>query len=390
MKSLISTIEIGGVKDALDILAKAGTEDLFEKAKHQIGDVHPKWPQLKWTDLGGGKFGWRTGTGRGKRGNAGNADGNAVQANSGNAGEQKDLSSHAKDTDTKTLKNVVDSDKAPKDLKDAAKKELQNRGEKTESTTKYSPEMQKLFDAFRINSNKYTDPNKMSIETTPKGNWAIKYDGKRVATIRSLDIDKDELDDLGITIEIPNDEKETTAKTDTTEKKEEKKLRPVGTGTNGPERRKSKHSAFVTKTIDKLKDVLDYKKISDERIEKLADAMSKDESTAKKICSGKFSATGPVSEHLLSDTSTNEVDISKDKQLIYTASKHYDTTSRDPSIRGKYSIRYTIYLKDRSANVKKTLSFSQGGNSRYSTPPAKAKARCIMEALLMYYSMYGS
>lgn len=66
MKSLINDIEIGGVKDALDILDKAGGEDLFEKAKHQIGDNHPKWPQLKWTDLGGGKFGWRTGTGRGK------------------------------------------------------------------------------------------------------------------------------------------------------------------------------------------------------------------------------------------------------------------------------------------------------------------------------------
>ena len=59
MKSLINDIEIGGVKDALNILAKAGNEDLFEKAKHQIGDSHPKWPQLKWTDLGGGKFGWR-------------------------------------------------------------------------------------------------------------------------------------------------------------------------------------------------------------------------------------------------------------------------------------------------------------------------------------------
>ena len=67
-------------------------EDLFEKAKHQIGDSHPKWPQLKWTDLGGGKFGWRTGTGKGKRGNAG---GNAGQASVGNSGEQKDLSTHA-------------------------------------------------------------------------------------------------------------------------------------------------------------------------------------------------------------------------------------------------------------------------------------------------------
>ena len=80
MKNLINDIEIEGVRDALNILAKAGTEDLFEKAKHQIGDSHPKWPQLKWTDLGNGKFGWRTGTGKGKRGNTGGNAGQAPQA----------------------------------------------------------------------------------------------------------------------------------------------------------------------------------------------------------------------------------------------------------------------------------------------------------------------
>ena len=307
MKNLINDIEIEVKKSESDEFNKAYSElfgeDLFEKAKHQIGDSHPKWPQLKWTDLGGGKFGWRTGTGRGKRGNAGNAG----QANTGNSGEQKDLSTHAKETDTKTLKNVANSDKAPKDLKDAAKKELQNRGEEidkqskttensiidkieqlvgnhktsdfnvkftndkstviidgvskkilkdenfkikmnelgfeydgyvsdgssdvsvdfTKSTVKYSPNMRKLIDAFRISSNKYTDPEKMSITTTPKGNWELKYDGKKVSVINSLDIDQDEFDDLGITINSGN-----------TSLSDKEKLRPVGTGTNGPERRK--------------------------------------------------------------------------------------------------------------------------------------------------------
>ena len=103
-------------------------EDLFEKAKHQIGDSHPKWPQLKWTDLGGGKFGWRTGTGRGKR------------ASTGGTTSQ---TSYAKETDTKTLENVANSDKAPKELKDAAKKELQNRGEKTGTTKKKNKQTNK-------------------------------------------------------------------------------------------------------------------------------------------------------------------------------------------------------------------------------------------------------
>ena len=83
-------------------------EDSIEKAKHQIGDSHPKWPQLKWTDLGGGKFGWRTGTGRGKRA-AGNAGG---QSNSGGNASQASQTSQAKPAKTTTTKEKTDNNKA--------------------------------------------------------------------------------------------------------------------------------------------------------------------------------------------------------------------------------------------------------------------------------------
>ena len=184
MKSgLINEIEKEVKKSENDEFNKAYSElfgeDLFEKAKHQIGDSHPKWPQLKWTDLGGGKFGWRTGTGKGKRGNTNTSSG----GNAGNAGEQKDLSTHAKETDTKTLKNVANSDKAPKDLKDAAKKELQNRGEETET-------------------------------------------------------------------------------------KEDKKLRPVGTGTNGPERRRrlAPHSTHAKTATEKKGENIEISSIKDKAL----------------------------------------------------------------------------------------------------------------------------
>ena len=307
--SLINDIEIEGVRDALNILAKAGTEDLFEKAKHQIGDSHPKWPQLKWTDLGGGKFGWRTGTGKGKRGNTNTSSGDNGGSNSG---EQKDLSTYVKETDTKTLKNVANSDKAPKDLKDAAKKELQNRGEQVQPD-----------------------------------------------------------------------------KTDTTEKKQ-KKLRPVGTGTLGPTRKtkeeKPKYSAFVTKTINKLKDVLDYRNFSDERIEKLADAMSKDEATAKKIYSAKFTPNGPVNKYFRLDISRNEIDIDENTKLICEAEKNLDTSySGDP--KNRYSVEYRIFLKERPFYANKRLLGSSHGGSFTNLTPAEVKERCVMEALLTYYSI---
>ena len=156
--------------------------------------------------MGGGKFGWRTGTGKGKRGNAGTSSGE----NTSNSGEQKDLSTHAKETDTKTLKNVANSDKAPKELKDAAKKELQNRGEETET-------------------------------------------------------------------------------------KEDKKLRPVGTGTNGPERRKEEQEKIEKRkskfwTIDYLdpNDRVPFESSVNERIKKISKKLSTKNTKISKIPGLKY------------------------------------------------------------------------------------------------------
>ena len=226
MKSLINDIEIGGVRDALDILAKAGSEDLFEKAKHQIGDSHPKWPQLKWTDLGGGKFGWRTINGR--------------RARAGNTGQANTTESHAKETDTKTLKNVVDSDKAPKDLKDAAKKELQNRGEqaqpaKTDTTEKKKKSKHQIGDSH---------PTWPQLKWTDLGNGKFGWRtdrGKKTSTSNSGE----------------QASQEKPAKTDTTEKKEEKKLRPVGTGTLGPTKREKDVSKKTSTSVVKETSTVD-------------------------------------------------------------------------------------------------------------------------------------
>lgn len=54
------------VADALDVLSKAGTEDLFEKARVQraVGTPHPSNPNILWTDLGNGKFDWKSKNGK--------------------------------------------------------------------------------------------------------------------------------------------------------------------------------------------------------------------------------------------------------------------------------------------------------------------------------------
>lgn len=153
---------------------------------------------------------------------------------------------------------------------------------------------------------------------------------------------------------------------------------------------KTKQSAFVTKTIDKLKDVLKYRRISDEHIEKLADAMSKDEATAKKIVTVKFPSAGTVGPGIsyYEDSQSNVINGSD--ELVCESAKSYVTTSRGSSPYTR--TEYTIYRKDRHSGIKKRLSFASSSTGKYGTTAAKAKQECIMEALLMYYknSVYGS
>jgi hypothetical protein len=64
MKKLIDQININSLQEAENILKSAGTEDLFEKAKHQDGDMHPNGKWVWVSSANGGKGDWRTKGGR--------------------------------------------------------------------------------------------------------------------------------------------------------------------------------------------------------------------------------------------------------------------------------------------------------------------------------------
>lgn len=61
---LIKNIKIKSLSEAEEILKSAGTEDLFEKAKHQDGDMHPNGKWVWVSSANGGKGDWRTKGGR--------------------------------------------------------------------------------------------------------------------------------------------------------------------------------------------------------------------------------------------------------------------------------------------------------------------------------------
>lgn len=64
MTKLINQINISSLQEAEDILKSAGSEDLFEKAKHQDGDMHPNGKWVWVSSANGGKGDWRTVGGR--------------------------------------------------------------------------------------------------------------------------------------------------------------------------------------------------------------------------------------------------------------------------------------------------------------------------------------
>ena len=108
----------------------------IEKA-HKVGDQHPngKWV---WTEYKPGKFDWRPPKKNGVEQKKTEQGGGEEQ------GGKKSLDEHAADASTEALKKVAESPNAGKDLKAAAQKELENRGEKSgESTDKDGKEGEK-------------------------------------------------------------------------------------------------------------------------------------------------------------------------------------------------------------------------------------------------------
>ena len=130
MEDLIKSIQISDVAEAEEILKSAGSEDLFEKAKWNIGDEKvyqgvtyvvggfnakgaPQWRKKK--DGGGGKT--------------------ATTDNKPKKSSTDKLDSHASKTPTSALKRAAEDENAPKEVRDAAKRELENRS-KTDTTDK--------------------------------------------------------------------------------------------------------------------------------------------------------------------------------------------------------------------------------------------------------------
>lgn len=260
---LISQINIDSLQEAEDILKAAGSEDLFEKAKHQDGDMHPNGKWVWVSSANGGNGDWRTKGGRthtkhSAGGNAGTGSTTTTQQKPSAqvVGTTKKISNdkqfldtfrdasddvlnkivsgkiQASDREKKLAQQIIDERKKPK------------VGDVSKLTAQQKSMVDKVMDkGFLMTSSKYSDKSKVELKKTPKGNWRCYYDGRDIgATISGKLISDTAAKKIGWYKE--ETKSTTTEPTDTTQTKPKK--RPIGVGTNGPEKRKKESTGVDT------------------------------------------------------------------------------------------------------------------------------------------------
>lgn len=251
---LISQINIDSLQEAEDILKAAGEEELFEKAKHQDGDMHPNGKWVWVSSANGGKGDWRTKGGRthtkhSAGGNAGTGSTTTTQQKPTTqvVGTTKKITSdkefldtfrdasddvlnkivsgkiQASDREKKLVQQIIDERKKPK------------VGDVSKLTAQQKSMVDTVMDkGFLMTSSKYNDKSKVELKKTPMGNWRCYYDGRDIgATISGKLISDTAAKKIGWYKE--ETKSTTTEPTDTTQTKPKK--RPIGVGTNGPEKR---------------------------------------------------------------------------------------------------------------------------------------------------------
>lgn len=156
----IGAMKARNIAAQFGVIEKAKTFDEEVMKAHQVGDMHPngKWV---WTEYSPGHFDWRPLKGRGgvdrtsKKGDEGGSNG-------GNGGGD----------DKKPKKPEMKQETGGEDKKNIAG-------------------VSDIMEGFRIQTNKYSDLSKMSLQKTPKGNWRLYYDGKDTGTTMQASVISD-------------------------------------------------------------------------------------------------------------------------------------------------------------------------------------------------------
>lgn len=143
----------------------------IEKAKHQVGEVHPNGKWI-WTEYAPGKFDWKSKKGKYYKNGGSNA---AVQSKTPEDKEYAEkFKKNFKDASDDVLNKVISGKIQGTDADKRLAKEILNERKSYAEGEKYAA---KIIDLLTTSNSKYTDIKKVVAFKTDKGNWAIDYDG---------------------------------------------------------------------------------------------------------------------------------------------------------------------------------------------------------------------
>lgn len=327
----------------------------IEKAKHQVGDIHPNGRWV-WTEWAPGKFDWKSLKGK----------------------HHKNSASSQSNQQTTAQQQITDD-----------------------------KEVASFMDKIKIFSNKYNDPSKVSVSKTPRGGWNVRYDGHRLGIFNASTLSEETANKQGWnegsgekfkqrwknqhkdlsdeTIQsYADNSRDVKYKQDVVdaakelleERKKRKKEEDKNSGSKS-----EKLSAFVDKTLKDIKNYA-YGNFDDDRLKKAEKVLTENESLVKKFMSATFPAGGA---YALSPAE-KEIPISDDESIILSAYKTIDTTSMNPAYRGSTNYHYAVYHKvGYSKKLLSSNSYSPVFSARYGGTSSKRKQECKIDALIRYF-----
>lgn len=247
---LINYISVNSTDEALDILKAAGTEDLFEKAKHQDGDMHPNGKWVWVASANGGKGDWRTAGGRAhSKSQAGGSDG--TTSDSGKTTTTSGSSIAPKQSKTQKAKptKFVDTSKIVSKIPNREFKSITHILEKIDPNSSHAEShLEDMTDKELNNFWACADHFKTDYQHINQSTRERCAKWKELASAEMSSRKK-----------TKTSSKKKQPKSTTSDTTKQKKLRPVGTGTNGPERRRKETKKSLTMEGVKEDDLKDCK-----------------------------------------------------------------------------------------------------------------------------------
>ena len=186
----IGAMKARNIAAQFGVIEKAEMSDEEVMKARQVGDMHPngKWV---WTEYRPGHFDWRPLKGRGGVDRTPQGGGDDKKSTKQETGNNDDFETFAKQYEKEFRKKHPNSMSKNSEIREDALREWNKKHSSGNEDKKKIAGVSDIMEGFRIQTNKYSDLSKMSLQKTPKGNWRLYYDGKDTGTTMQASVISD-------------------------------------------------------------------------------------------------------------------------------------------------------------------------------------------------------